>query len=260
MKIEVLVSTMNLENHKEFINKMKVEESIVINQTTNKEIENITGGEHLLYNYQEKGLSKSRNRAIENSNADICIIADDDLVYERGYKEIIKEGYRKYPDADIITFYVDNIDADRRKIKRKEGKINFVKSMRIQSVQITFKRQSIIDKGIKFNENFGSGTELYMGEENIFLIECLKKGLKIYYIPITIATIQDNDSTWFKGYNKKFFYVKGIVFYKMSKVLYPILILQFAIRKRKLYNSKVKFLKAIQYMFDGVKKYKKGVI
>ena len=181
-------------------------------------------------------------------------------MYEKGYKEIIKEGYKKYPDADIITFYVDNIDANRRKIKRKEGKINFVKSMRIQSVQITFKRQSIIDKGIKFNEKFGSGTELYMGEENIFLIECLKKGLKIYYIPITIATIQDNNSTWFKGYNKKFFYVKGIVFYKMSKILYPILILQFAIRKRKLYNNNVKTLKAIQYMFNGIKKYKKGVI
>lgn len=45
-----------------------------------------------------------------NSNADICIIADDDLKYESDYEEKIKNGYKKYKDAGIIAFYVDNVD------------------------------------------------------------------------------------------------------------------------------------------------------
>lgn len=259
MKIEVLVSTMDLENHEELLNKMNIKESVVINQTQSKTLKDITEGENRLYSYQEKGLSKSRNRAIENSEADICIIADDDLKYENNYKNTVEEGYQKYPDADIIAFYVDNFDEKRKRPIRKEGKINLLKSMQIQSVQVTFKRKSIRDKNIKFNERFGAGAELYMGEENIFLAQCLKKGLKIYYIPKTIATIQDNSSTWFKGHNEYNFNVKGAVYYEISKILYPILILQFALRKRWLYANEVKTSKAIKYMFEGVKKYKKSI-
>ena len=89
-------------------------------------------------------------------------------------KDIIKNGYKKYKDAGIIAFYVDNVDKKFEKKKRKEGKINLITSMKIQSVQITFKRKSIIDKKIKFNELFGTGTELYSGEENIFLADCIR--------------------------------------------------------------------------------------
>ncbi len=54
---------------------------------------------------------------------------------------------KKYKDAGIIAFYVDNVDKKNlKKKKRKEGKINLITSMKIQSVQITFKRKSIIDK------------------------------------------------------------------------------------------------------------------
>lgn len=259
MNIEVLVSTMNLIEHKKIIKKMNIKESVVINQAEKKILEDISNGKNRLYSYNEKGLSKSRNRAIENSKADICIIADDDIRYEDNYEKIVEKGYKKYPDADVIAFYVDNFDEKRKRPRRKEGKINLLKSMQIQSVQVTFKRESIRDKNIKFNERFGAGAELYMGEENIFLAQCLKKGLKIYYIPKTIATIQDNNSTWFKGHNEYNFNVKGAVYYEISKILYPILILQFALRKRWLYANEVKTLKAIKYMFEGVKKYKKSI-
>lgn len=259
MNIEVLVSTMNLKNQENFIKKENVKSSVVINQVNDIELKNVTEGNNRLYSYQEKGLSRSRNRAIENSRADICVIADDDIRYEDNYEEIIKKGYEKYPDADIIAFYVDNVDDNKKRPIRKEGKINLIKSMRIQSVQLTFKRKSILNNNITFNENFGTGTELYMGEENIFLAECLRKKLKIYYIPQKIATIQDNESTWFKGYNEYDFNVKGAVYYAMSKKLYPIFILQFAIRKIKFYANEVKPVKAIKYMFKGTKKYKNSI-
>jgi hypothetical protein len=91
-----------------------------------------------------------------------------------------------------------------------------------------------------------------MGEENIFLFDCYKKGLKIYYIPIKIATLQaDSLSTWFTGYDKKFFYVKGMVFFRMSYYLWPILVAQFAIRKYKLYKKEMNIFAAIKYMYIG---------
>ncbi len=259
MKIEVLVSTMNLKNHEELIKNMNISESVVINQTQKIELEDVKSGKNRLYNYQEKGLSRSRNRAIENSNADICVIADDDVRYVDNYKTIIEEGYKKYPDADIIAFYVDNIDKNRHRPIHSERKINFITSMQIKSQQITFKRKSIIENNIRFDENFGTGTDLFMGEENIFLTECIKKGLKIYYIPITTNIIQTNISTWFNGHNERFFNVKGAVYYRISKILSNILILQFAIRKYRKYKKEINLINAIKYMFIGKRNYKKSI-
>ena len=259
MNIEVLISTMNLKDAKELVKKINARSSVIINQTKSIELENIVEGNHRLYSYQERGLSRSRNKAIKHSRGDICTISDDDIRYEDNYEQIIEEGYKKYPDADVIAFYLDNVDKNINRPRRKEGRINFIKSMQIKSSQITFKRKSIIDKKISFKERFGTGSELYMGEENIFLSDCLKAGLKIYYIPITIATTQENNSSWFKGYNEYYFNVKGAVFYEMSKKLYPFLILQFAIRKTKIYSKEVKTLSAIKYMFQGQKKYKKSI-
>ena len=258
MNIEILISTMNLENHEDLVNNLKVKKSLVINQTNTMQIKDIDYGDKRLYSFNEKGLSKSRNRALDNAIGDICVLADDDLEYEENYEKTINDGYIKYPDADIIAFYVDNYDSNKKRPKRKEGKINFLKSLQIQSVQVTFKRKSIKDKKIRFNENFGAGTKFYMGEENIFLAECLKKGLKIYYVPKTIATLKDNNSSWFKGFDENYFNVRGAVFYAMSKTWYKLLIIQFAIRKRKRFiDNKISTLKAIEYMLNGVKIYKR---
>jgi glycosyltransferase involved in cell wall biosynthesis len=262
MNIEVLISTMNLSStydYNNLIKKMNIKtNSLVVNQCNKIEKlpEQITDGTSRFLSYKEKGLSRSRNKAIENATSDVCVISDDDLRYKDDYENIIENGYKKYPDADIIAFYVDNVDKNKKRPIRRETKINFIKSMRIQSVQITFRRKSIVDRNIKFNEKFGSGAEFYMGEENIFLAQCLKKKMKIYYIPKTIATIQSNDSSWFKGFNEYYFNVKGAVYYEMSKYLYPLLILQFALRKRNIYKNEVKILDAIKYMFLGVKIYK----
>ena len=257
MKIEVLISTMNLVDEKELLKKMRIKtNSIIINQYERKPfLKNIDKGINKLYSYNEKGLSKSRNHAIEKATQDICVIADDDITYEETYDETIKKAYEKYPDADIIAFFIRN-----GKKKRKEGRIGFFSSMQIQSVQLTFKRKSIIDNEITFDEKFGAGAELYMGEENVFLAQCLKKGLKIYYVPETIAEVKNGDSTWFKGFNEGYFEIKGATFYELSPKLSSALILQFALRKRKIYKNKVKVQDAIKYMLSGAKKYKKGII
>ena len=71
----------------------------------------------IVISVNEKGLSRSRNKAILNSNADICVIADDDMYYSNQYELNVSKGYKKYPDADIIAYYVDS--DDKRHIKEK---------------------------------------------------------------------------------------------------------------------------------------------
>ena len=48
------------------------------------------------------------------------------------------------------------------------------------------------------------------------ITNCLKKGLKILAVPVAIAQLHDDrPSTWFQGYNEKFFLDKGVFFARL---------------------------------------------
>lgn len=264
MKLEVLLSTMNLKNYKENIKLVHKENittnSLTINQITNSNIEEFNNAnlkeKNRIITKNEIGLSRSRNLAIKESKADICILADDDLIYEKDYDKIIKEEYQKNKNIDIICFFVESNNKTRRIKRMITSKIDKLRAMRICSFQITFRRKSIMEHKIKFDENFGAGTYFDRGEETIFLWECINKGLKVKFVNKKIATVNQQESNWFKGYDKTFFEKQGAVFYRMSSKFYRILILQFAIRKYGLYKKELKVKEAISNMMLGANKYK----
>lgn len=265
MKCELLISTMNKKNNVELEKYMHIEKSnyVMINQVTNKKIKlfDFSDKEKKFLSFFEKGLSKSRNKAIINSNADICLISDDDMYYEKNFESTVITAYKKYPNADIIAFVVDNEDVSRRKKILREGKLNFIQTMKLQSVQITFKRKRILDNNIKFDEQFGAGAKYDWGEENIFLFDCWRKNLKIYYVPLKIATLyKTNSSSWDRSQTKEHYEKQGIIYYRMSKLLYPLFIIQFALRKKKIYIDYLSTKDIIKSMFYGVRMHKKGKI
>jgi len=252
-KVQVLIATMNQENPIKLSDEMRVNNFVMINQITKIVVapkDKLTS-KYKIISVKEKGLSRSRNKALLYSDADICVIADDDMDYVSEYESIIKKGYKKYYDADVIAFFIDSDDKRQLKKKLKEGKLNLFKTMKLASWNITFRRNNVIETGIKFDENFGTGTKNYMGEENIFLFDCYRKGLKIYYIPTKIATIRNSESTWFNGYENKYFSVKGRVFFRMSSILWPILVVQFALRKKQLYKEQLSIFHALRLMVRG---------
>ena len=261
MKIQVLVSTMNKIDIIGLTKSMKINDYVVINQNTKdvKSPPDSIGPNRSYLTFNEKGLSKSRNKAIKYSEADVCAIADDDMYYEENYESLINDAYSKYPDADIIAFHVETKGSNHIKTTMAEGRIGKIKSMKLASWQITFKRSSVTNVNQSFDIRFGSGAEFFYGEDNIFLFDCIKKGLKLYYLPVKIATLHPiTESTWFKGHTKENYLVGGSIYYRMSPFLCPLLIIQFAIRKRRMYGNDLNFFQVIKYMTLGAIKQVNG--
>lgn len=261
MKSELLIATM-FRQDLSFLNNMGVKTNyLVINQTDFKKFPNLSLDNSLgkVFSFEERGLSKSRNRALSNSNSDICIIADDDILYVENYEEIIINSYNEYKDADLIIFDFSTSDKIRTcsKISNNPKKISRLESLKVASVRITFKRNSIISNNIKFNENFGAGSIFSAGEENLFLNECFKAGLSVYYVPKVICDVSFEESTWFKGYDENFFKGKGAFGLAMFGRFSNIYILQFLIRKYKMYNKTMSFYKALKFCFKGKREYNK---
>lgn len=258
MTLQVLLSAMNLENENYIDSLNIVSDAVVVNQCDSEGYGRITreavNGASQKVTYiktLERGLSKSRNMAIRNATSDICILCDNDVEYEYGYEGMITRAFAAHPEADVIVFFIRRKERSAP-IFKEEKKMNYLSVLKIFSPEIAFRRRNLSD--ISFDEDFGAGAKYRMGEENLFLYECLKKKKNVIYEPIQIAQLRAEESTWFKGYDEDFFICRGANYAAMTKRFSHILIWQFALRKTSLYKP-VSMVSAIKWMYRGRKEY-----
>lgn len=257
MKVQVLVATLNQSDYS-LLEKMNIQsDAIISNQCDRNLIEkfNYKGHDITFMSFAEKGVGLNRNNALMRASADICLIADDDLVYVDGYVNIVKKAFEDNPDADVIIFnlYEEN---EKRFVIKKKFRVHFFNFMRFGAPRIAFRTRSIQKNGITFNLIFGGGTEYSAGEDTLFLHECLKKKLKIIAVPEYIARLTETrDSSWFKGYTDKFFIDRGALFACMSKKWAKLLSLQFCLRHRKIFEQEKTWLEAYRLMKKGINEF-----
>ncbi len=255
MKIQVLLSAMFLDDASYADTLHISSDAVIVNQcdrTNETKLERVSlsgGTQKITYiETTERGLSKSRNMAIAHAEAEVCILCDNDVEYVEDYEKRICKAFDSHPNADIIVFYI------KRKEKPipnfpKEKRMGYLSVLKIFSPEIAFRKEAVSD--IQFNELFGAGAKYIMGEENIFLYDCLRKKKKIIYLPVQIASLREEPSTWFKGYDEQFFISRGANYCAMTERLSFFLILQFALRKYKLYCESVNCSAAIRLMLKG---------
>ena len=205
LSVETLITTMNLTDYKALISKMNIKHNYIIgNQSDYNFVQKNNDG--IIVSTDLKGVGQNRNNIIERASSDICILADDDMIFCDGYETIVKECFAKYPNADVIIFNFINESKGRRVIN-KTKKISFHNYMNYGAARIAFRRKSIAYHAILFNTMFGGGTPHQCGEDSLFLNACLRSGFNIIAVPVAIASLtEERESTWFKGYNKKYFY------------------------------------------------------
>ncbi|WP_105124778.1 glycosyltransferase family 2 protein [Streptococcus suis] len=258
----VLVATLDNNNVPELLKNMNISdvEAIVVNQSSlGRNIRNIEKlGKSTIINSERLGLSASRNDAVDMANElDICYIADDDMVFVDQYDSIVTKAYQEFPDADFIVFIVDFENNTGRKKVQPKGRIHYLAAMQTSSVQISFKKSSFIKAGLRFDERFGIGAEFGSGEENILLFDALRKGLKIYSYPVKVAELIIRESQWDRSNTPENCRKRGAIYKRMTKRWYWLLILQFAIRKRKMMLPEISLFDNIRYMFQGAREFSK---
>lgn len=254
MNIEVLLSCMH-QNDFSIVSQSHIQcDVLIINQCGNVKYDEMAFLNETykarMFSTTDRGLSRSRNMAIRNATGDICLICDDDEIFEDNYVETIISAFTKYPDVDILTFTVNT--PQKCLYPSKTKKIGYIGAMKTASWQIAFRRKSIIDNNIYFDEKMGSGTGNGSGEEIKFLFDCLKRGLKIRYIPQLIASVAQVDSKWFKGFTNTYFFNRG---YSNRRLLGLFLswlyAIYFSVTKYRQYRFENTFWNALYYQIKG---------
>lgn len=258
MKIEHLVATTNMNDFRLYCDMNLKTSAIIANQNGKNEFRKKINNNNTIkmISTDTKGVGKNRNLALMFADSDICILSDDDMKYEENYLDTIREAFELLPQADVIIFNIKTVgDSNNliyRRINKKIKKINDLNFMNYGAARIAFKLKSIRNRNIWFSTMFGGGSKYSSGEDTLFLADCLRKKLKIYAYPKCIATVEQETSTWFNGYNEKFFYDKGALLSQIRpKTKYLFALFYFPFR----FKCKLSYLKKVQLMCTGIYKY-----
>lgn len=251
MILEILISCMYQENTSIVEQSEITTDVLIINQCNENNYHQYDkdGQTIRMISTTERGLSKSRNMAIDHAAGDICLLCDNDERFYHDYEQIVLAAFQRFPDADIILFNFDNL---HHNFKDYEHRLEYLELLHAISSQIAYRKSSLEKKRVRFNPYMGAGSGNGAQEENKFLMDCYKKGMNIYYIPQKLGEILETESTWFHGFDEKFFYQRGsttrLLLGLPLSVLYAF---YYTIRKKEMYQSDITPASALLAVLRG---------
>ncbi len=255
MAVEVLLSCLNQEVP-ELIAKTGLSgAAVVVDQCDREGNEEIAlpGGCARIFYSKERGVGRSRNLALSKAQEDICIFGDEDIVYRKGYEDLIEAEFQKHPEADGLLFQVE-VDPSRKTYQNDAfGRVGLLNCGRYPAYSMAFRRRKLTDSGVRFSVLFGGGARYSNGEDSLFIRDVIKAGLKIYKTPVCIGEEIPRPSTWFTGYHEKFFFDRGVLYAFLYGSMAPLWAFRFVFLKRKLMCQEIPWRTAFGIVLKGIK-------
>jgi glycosyltransferase involved in cell wall biosynthesis len=255
--IDLLISTMNyrpgvldklLATVPEFVN------VIIINQKTEAsecEAQVQLKPNATCHSFRERGLSRSRNRLISLATSDVVVISDDDVEFVPDAFEHVAEAFSENPGQDILTFKMLKPNGEpRKRYKSYPYQHNSFSIAKVSSCEIALRRERLRDIHIGYDESFGLGARYPMGEEVVFLMDCLKGGLKIRFIPIVISCHpEESTGRNFTTASEK---TRGALFYRLYGPLSYLIGCLLYFRKRHMLARTIGYGVALRAYSEGI--------
>ena len=260
-RLEVLIATMKQEDFS-LLEKMNVRCSAVIaNQHDKNEIsfKQEEYGCAKMITTDTRGVGLNRNIALMASSADILLFADDDVTYYDGSLAGVCQAFEELPQADVIIFSVDHSKNGEvyEKVRLPIRKLHWWNSMRYGTYVVAIRRQAVLSKNITFNQLFGGGCQYGCGEDSLFIMDCFKNRLNVYSHGYVLGVSTKDESTWFCGYDKKYFHDKGVLFAFLFPCMKWIMFPVFAVRMKMKLKPAFSLWEVFRLMMSGVKSAKK---
>jgi len=215
MRLQVLAVTMHREDWS-IAEQMNIRcEAVVANQADRDETEtrDTDYGRWTMITTSTRGVGTNRNVALDAADGDVLLLADDDVVYRDDMPERVLTAFAENPRADVLIFGMD-MTRDGRVFETRSEPIRRIRvwnAMKYGTYRIALRREALERTGIRFHEAFGGGCPFSAGEDSLFIKACLDKGLRLYAHPYVLGHCCKDTSSWFVGYNEKYFYDKGVL-------------------------------------------------
>ncbi len=253
MRLQTLVSAMHQADYS-LLEKMNIQsDAIVINQCDYNSFDEFeyNGYNIKWYSLNERGVGLSRNTALMRADADILLFADEDIIYTDGYAQRILNFFEDNPRVEMATFNIKSLNPDRPEhYDYKSHRLHCINCLKYGACKIAVRRKAINASGISFSLLFGGGAKHQAGEDNLFMTNCIRSGLHVIASNILIGDVEQSESTWFKGYNEKYYYDRGALFKAMYGRRAKLMLVLFE-AKHIFTKSELSFTQRLKHEFEG---------
>lgn len=259
MTLQLLVAAVNKEAL-ELAQEMQLDsDAIIVSQCDHYSYEELQykGHEVRYFAMAERGVGLSRNTSLLRADADIILFADEDIVYTEGYQEAVLQEFAKHPEADMLLFNVNAVPGRETYHTDSFGRVRWYNCGRYPTYSFAVKREKIHKNNITFSLLFGGGAKYSNGEDSLFIRDCLKNGLKVYKVPVTIGAEKERPSTWFQGYNEKFFFDRGVLYSHLYGAFNRAMGLRFLLAHKEELCKEIPLKEAYKIMARGMKEGKR---
>ena len=229
-------------------------DAILINQcgrVASEELE-FRGHKLSVYHSDERGVGRSRNAAFSHASAGISLFSDEDIRYEDNAKETVLSEFAAHPEADLLLFNVRVCEERRTYWNQDFKRVRWHNSGRYPGYAIAARTEKLRASGVAFSLLFGGGAKYSNGEDSLFLMDCLKAGLKLYRTPAVLGEEEPRPSTWFHGYDRKFFFDRGVLYHYLYGAFAVPLGFRFLMSNKETMCKETGFGQAFAWLKEGV--------
>ncbi|MBP3579946.1 MAG: glycosyltransferase [Clostridia bacterium] len=202
----------------------------------------------------DRGVGKNRNKALMYASGKFLMCSDQDMIYADGYDKIVEDAFEKCPKADVIAFnleYMNRFTPPSKEVS-KFKRIHLWNCMRYGTARIAIRKSAVDKYCLSFSTLYGGGARFGSGEDSLFIREVFRKKLKMYASPTVIAKVKQEESSWFKGYNDKYFIDKGVLIANAFPLMKYVFALYFAYGLRNT-SEEYSFYKIYRLILKGIK-------
>ena len=240
---KVLAESMNLRT-----------DAIIVNQCEHYGYEEFerSGFRIQCFSMKERGVGLNRNTALLHADGEIVLFSDEDIRFYDDYAEKISAAFAANPDADVLTFNFKVHESRATYYNREERRIRWHNYGRYPTFAVAAKLESLRKANVSFSLLFGGGARYSNGEDSLFLRDCLKAGLHMYTSVAEIGEEIYRESTWFQGYNEKFFTDRGVLYHFLYGALAKPLSLRFLYAHKAEMCNEISVKEAYRFMKKGI--------
>lgn len=206
-------------------------------------------------NSYDKGLSKSRNLALENATSDWCLIADDDLVYVPNFEVVISEGIKEFNSSGVIVFksLVEGSLSRRGFPEKSKLQLNVFEQFDVASFEMLLNRSN---NGFPlFNTNFGLGSDQFLfGEETLLMYDYINGQMSVSYFNKAIVYHPIESTGTLYDHHLRY-YTKGAILKHIKPNIYSLWVLIQLFFDVK--QSKIKILNVCTHYKEAIRGVKK---
>ena len=212
-RLSVLCTTMHQTDFSKFHEMNIRSDAIFANQCDRNEVTetNIDGFRVKMISTNTVGVGLNRNISFLASDTEIVLFADDDVRYNDDYVEQVLKAFEDLPKAEMIAFGID-ITKDGKVVephRNPTARTHIWNCLKYGACVLAVRASALRRENILFTTLFGGGCIYGSGEDSMFVLDCVRSGMKVYSHSYVLGQCSQDSSTWFTGFHEKYFYDKG---------------------------------------------------